>query len=64
MLQHGANSFHSAKSDAPDFVKFGTKCLFFPMRLGASCSREKRPRTAGPLSSKDLTGDYRRTPVP
>jgi len=35
-LQHGAKSFHSAKSDVPDLAKFGAIFRFFPTRQGGS----------------------------
>jgi len=65
MLQHGANSFHSAKSDAPDFVKFAGKCLFFPIaaRDRAHAKRKKAPHR-GAFVVVGLDGAYRRTPVP
>ncbi|TFV38010.1 hypothetical protein E4K66_16375 [Bradyrhizobium frederickii] len=62
-LQHGAKSFHSAKSDVPDLAKFGAVFRFFPARQGGLLSRKKAPH-CGAFVVSGLAGAYRRVLAP
>jgi len=65
MLEHGAKSFHSAESDAPDLTKFAAEFLFVPERerwLVALTSYKKAPHCGA--FRVGLTRAYRRVPAP